>query len=100
LPFDGTKLDDVTKLLIEGRERIEQGWCQGRFEAKGSFCMLGAIRYDHQTTKWRRAARKRLARALGLGQEADGNHIPNWNDAPGRTKDEVLQAFDRAIAGE
>lgn len=104
MPFDGSQLDDVTKLLIEGRGRIERGWCQGRFEAPGAVCMLGAIRWNATWTPEAEArlpttmaARNRLSDAIGM-RETDRAHIPYWNDAPGRTKDEVLAAFDKAIA--
>jgi hypothetical protein len=30
MPFDGTELSPVTQALIEARQRIEAGWCQGR----------------------------------------------------------------------
>jgi hypothetical protein len=36
-----------------------------------------------------------LARALGFN---DPNGVVRWNDAPGRTKAEILAGFDFAIA--
>lgn len=97
MPFDGTKLDDVTKLLIEGRERIEQGWCQHKTRERGAVCVIGAL-HDGRSgvDEPYYAAMRRLGRAVGLAWSL----LPLWNDAPGRTKDEVLAAFDKAIAGE
>lgn len=94
MPFDGTKLDDVTKLLIEGRERIERGWCQGVMRKLGAVCMVGAL-YEGTIGSDGNIyfnAELRLQRGAGT------DDLPRWNDAPERTKDEVLQAFDRAIA--
>ncbi len=97
MPFDGTKLDAVTQRLIRGRERIANGWCQASYGADGRYCMHGAIGGDFQLGEYE-AARERLAAALP--PEAQGGAVPAmvWNDEPGRTVEEVLAVFDRAIA--
>jgi hypothetical protein len=43
---------------------------------------------------------RHIARAaLDLGQSyADALHVPTWNDVAARTYDEVIAAFDKAIA--
>jgi hypothetical protein len=88
MPFDGNDLDDATKLLIEGRKRIEAGWSQYEFQNdRGAVCIEGAIRLPAY-----RDAVYRLQRAIGT------RSLVSWNDAPGRTKEEVLAVFDRAIA--
>lgn len=92
MPLDDSQLDEVTKLLIEGRERIEQGWCQYATRKDGAVCMVGAI-YTTVDNTYCDAVR-RLQRVIDMVD------IVVWNDAPGRTQDEVLDAFDKAIAGE
>jgi glycine/D-amino acid oxidase-like deaminating enzyme len=101
LPLSTTAVE----LLVAGRALIEAGWCTGSSarDAKGlvtpfggpkacSFCMSGAlchlmnfIERAHQT------AVKALQQAIGTTQ------IAAWNDAFGRTKEEVLLAYDQAI---
>ena len=94
MPFDGSGLDDVTKLLIEGRERIERGgFCKGRFKSGTAFCTLGALSWGERPSPRQIGARRRLCRAIV------DNDIIRWNDAPERTKQDILDAFDAAIAG-
>jgi hypothetical protein len=38
-----------------------------------------------------------MERAIGLKREK-GEYLYRWNDVPGRTQNEVLAAFDKAIA--
>ena len=107
MPFDGSQLDDVTKLLIEGRARIERGWttyAQGRdkdgnevdpcSETAVAWCAYGAL-------------------CAAFGDDIPGNHpaaerlmkvgmkgepwafFNNRQSSP----EPVLDAFDRAIAG-
>jgi hypothetical protein len=94
MPFDPVQLDDVTKLLIEGRERIERGgFCKARFKSGTAFCTLGAIGWGERPSETKIEARRRLSAAVGT------DRIPHWNDAPERTKQDILDAFDAAIAG-
>lgn len=107
-----TELD----ILKEARRLIdEKGWTQGAFarDISGSpasnpgsmiatrFCVAGAClaassRLEGDPDQDR--TRVRLS-ALGLFREVnDVAETPAWNDAPSRTKDDVLRAFDRAIA--
>lgn len=69
----------------------EHGWIQGEYFSgylEGACCALGACRKgcdrDHDETP--------LARAF-INEVGGPAHI--WNDAPGRTKEEVLEVFDR-----
>lgn len=95
------------EILIQGRTKIERGWCQGftaidvngRFTgAEGqdavAFCAIGATQnHQHPGEEW--AARHLLR--LALGPCCDDLGIAGYNDAPGRTKAEVLALFDAAI---
>jgi hypothetical protein len=86
MPFDGTQLSPVTQALIAGRRRIEEGWCQGSMRTREGVCAIGAISYNPKAIEV-------LYRAFG-----EDRYIPKWNDAPGRSKEEVLALYDRAIA--
>lgn len=76
-------------------------WTQG-FYAKDSeggltsvtkgvcWCAHGLIKRDFDSVDLRIRASSLLEVAAGV------DHIPNWNDAPGRTASEVADAFDKA----
>lgn len=87
------------KALIE-----ERGWCRREYkDTRGCYCSLGAcyvasgyevegasVLHDGDVTAYA-TAEKALERAIDSA-------VIRWNDSPGRTKDEVLAAFDKAIA--
>lgn len=94
-------------VLIAARELIapEGAWQQRKYfdfeEVEGGasrpcapFCAVGAL--DTAARKWdldadMRSARSRLKAVIGT-------EIVIWNDTIGRTQDQVLEAFDKAIA--
>ena len=80
--------------LIAARAAIVAcGWAQGCYRnTRGQVCALGAI---EAATGRMGAEGEPAAAALTL---AVGGRLAAWNDAPGRTVEEVLSAFDRAIA--
>jgi hypothetical protein len=93
----------IKDVLITARARCEKGWCQkaAAVDAEGNrvdtvsdeavaWCMLGGmVECDYDT--WD-PARNLLMEFL------DGQYISQFNDTPGRTKEEVLAIFDKAIA--
>lgn len=90
-----TKIADILrngKLLIE-----THGWGQGdgAMPPRGGYCVLTAIAGDKDTYHY--DAIRVFERANNLDTES-APAIYDWNDAPGRTKEEVLAAFDKAIA--
>jgi hypothetical protein len=94
MPFDGTQLSPVTQALIVGRDRIEAGWCQNRMLVRKyvwprgfevSVCMLAAGG-DPEIL---------LSAVADLGFTA--RSLPEFNDAPERTKGDVLAVYNRAI---
>ncbi len=96
MPFDGSNLSEVKLLLIRARERIEKkGWCQGAFHRGSASCMMGALGYTRK-----RGCPSGLHYMAGeqLRSFVGGDLVPHWNDRPGRTKAEVLEVFDKAIA--
>jgi hypothetical protein len=90
-----------SEAIREGRNRLlERGWCQDVLEeADGSLCSVGAIRSavlgDTDRT-YDPAAMWVCKRAVATLSDAAGVHIPVFNDAPGRTFDEVIDVFDKA----
>ena len=105
--------DPVTGVLIDARKLIEQGWVKGTYERDGRYCMIGALSTvvwgnpcpyrpvwagrlpdpyhpDYPTLQVYNAARERL-------EDVVGQPIGGWNDLWSRTKDEVLEAFRKAI---
>jgi len=95
----------VREVLIAARWILEHnGWTRGNmcerngvqsdvFSARTGdcFCAMGAI----WATESNEDLRQRSLVALRVF--AAVSSIPYWNDAPGRTKADVLAAFDRAI---
>jgi hypothetical protein len=104
-------MSNNVEILTLARGYVEKGWTQGwvaadkggqrvdyRDEDAVCWCSLGAI--------WRAVedlcpagVRSWMEReAEEVVEKAIGNeYIGDWNDADGRTKGEVLAAFDRAI---
>lgn len=115
-------IDQVTVVLKRARQLLQRGWCQGYLardaggvhryfddERAVEFCALGAMhRADHDLRQeargWRIAVYQALLR-LDAVLEADGVaewgcRVVRWNNAPERTQEEVLAAFDRAAGGK
>lgn len=93
----------VADKLREARALIERGWTQGAFARNGSghavtyesgdascFCVAGALlRATNGFSEFERA----VAALHAVTRKA----IHKWNDAPRRTKAEVVAALDKAI---
>jgi hypothetical protein len=85
--------------LLNGAQHIrEHGWCQGMEYAKRgrAACLVGAI-YRNGEIPIRRldVARKCVANFLGLNGDP-AMAVVLWNDAGGRTKEEVITALEGA----
>lgn len=93
-----TRLPEV--VLKEAAEWLSaHSWCQNHFELYNmeqneweskvvvAACALGAIKQVMQSNREGALATQVLLKRIGC--EA----IPEWNDTPGRTKDEVLAAL-------
>ncbi len=78
--------------LEHGRDNLARcGWLQdGMGDAERGFCTVGALLADHDVTS---DALVYLAKAIGV----DASKVDDWNDTPGRTVTEVLDAYDHAI---
>ena len=85
------------EVLVKARNIIDRrGWWDGTGKSCYGECVITAIVKSERSRS--QVVRDRFAEAAGSGARADFLDI--WNDAEGRTKDEVLAAFDRAIAVE
>lgn len=81
------------QLLSDAAAFLEKrGWIQCEVMSEGGYCALGAVFYvDPQ----RRMHFSQAAEALN---RVVGGPIAPWNDAAGRTKEEVVAALYRASA--
>lgn len=100
--------DPVIQQLRLGRVRIAEGWHRVPHgpkqrqtmrpwwwqRAHRSYCLVTAISMD-ATPQVAHDAADLLCRTLGVSTRQE---LYAWNDAPGRTKDEALLVYDRAIA--
>lgn len=95
-------IKSTRQILIEARNLIAQGWCQGalardadNFEVLPTnysarlWCVAGAVDAVAQNVFAAQNVFNTLLETLGV------NSISVWNDAPERTKVEVLELFDR-----
>ncbi len=98
---------EVVDHLRRMRVLLEKGWTQGAFsrdesgdatygtgQKPTSWCVLGAL-YEGSEPPLCVRTRKVLDDAIG---PSGYDSIYEWNDAPGRTKTEVIGLMDRVIA--
>lgn len=89
---------DALTTLREARERIKGGWCQGTarqtIAGQDHYCLVAALFQSRRALSAQYRA-ENIIRAL-IGDTV----IHAWNDKPGRTKSQVLDLIDRAIALE
>ncbi len=87
MPLDATNFDQQDwriPLLLQAKQIIrERGWCQGATYSAGRVCMLSAVRSAGYLRNWG---------DLGIPWPVQ------WQDAPGRTVEEVYAWFDEQIA--
>ena len=92
------------EVLKAAREKIAQGWTQGSYakDVLGlpdggkhavSFCSVGAMWAVERDICKVEVACEAFRRALPRKWIS----ITDWNDAPSRTKKQVLDTFDKAI---
>lgn len=89
----------LSEILRAGKQRIETlGWCQGDEKAMGHDGKLG---YCTATAMCDGDLKSSLD-AIGFLKKVNGIDdkagIFVWNDAPERTKEDVIAAYDKAIA--
>lgn len=97
MPFDSAPVTSpVIEKLRRGRDTIKtRGLARGSIDdCLGRVCAVGAItRQSFFDCPENKLALGYLARAIPV----NFGMIAVWNDMPGRTEDEVITAYDRAI---
>jgi hypothetical protein len=88
----------VKQVLQDALALIKIGWTRGREKRRRgdrvSYCITGAVKAATPNGELRSGANARLRVVTSLSTyEA----LFEWNDKPGRTKAEVVAAFERAI---
>jgi hypothetical protein len=101
MPFDGTSFtnkDEVLLCLQQSRAIVAQGWCQGdATDENGSVCMIGAVGVMYHSVG-PRAFQESLALLSQETRRLGYATIAGYNDALGRTIEDVLAVFDRVIS--
>lgn len=105
-------MSDVKLTLIEARQKISEGWTQGAYARMSNevddggkvyadsrlatcWCSVGAVGAVTPEAMSSLPALNKIKEVMNWPSTAD---IIQWNDDPTRTKEEVLDLFDRAIA--
>ena len=85
-----TEIDEAGKILLDAADYIERhGWCQGAHEnGQGEVCAMAAIYHCYRRGDL--TAMRRLQNYVG------SRYVGDWNDAPGRTKEQVVEALRAA----
>lgn len=91
------------EVLLKASEYLTlHGWVQHKMgHLGGPCCLVGALISVDPYGEAREEAQQKIRRLLGIKANAENRHLRclvNWNDAPGRTADEVIAAL-RAAAG-
>lgn len=93
------RYEEITKVLEEAASIVERGWCQGQYVTytqpgeANLFCSSGAIRQAsfNYPMEVRLGALEAFRDFLKSSER--GSNIPEWNDVPERTKEDVEEAF-------
>lgn len=90
--------DQIADVIDATADAIETyGWIQGRFgSTEKGFCVLGALKFVVFVLEEDYLLHDRAQVAI---QGHIGMHVPPWNDADGRTQQQVLDEL-RLIAKE
>lgn len=116
MPFDGnpeeTVVSPTLQVLIGARNLlVRDGWIQGMMRSKNGRCISGAVGDAAAYLKWPQRFRtetdvRNVLRQLIMPQPSwlhrwfGLRHIwlESWNDAKGRTREDAIALFDKAIA--
>lgn len=97
MPFDGVDYkvtSPVTQMLIEGKDRVQSGWCQEAMRQRGSVCMIGSLSIrDFDAFVQAEDLLLNAINLLGYSQRT----VRDFNDDSSRTKGQVLEVYDKAI---
>jgi hypothetical protein len=109
------QMTPVQRILLDARHLIEKGWIRGAMEEDGKFCSIGAI-YKVRGVEMSmstivedldpltKSAIETVSEVVDdecfhrdCGVSCKSSVVVGWNDRPGRTQEEVVAAFTRAI---
>jgi hypothetical protein len=99
--YDGPNTSETSDpVVIAARQLLEQAIAGAAPDLENEYLLE---RYEEYVDETRRydgpdAGVMSLEEFALETQDIDGDGVEGWNDAPGRTKREVIEAFDRAIA--
>src|SRR5579872_5099756 len=99
MPFDGTQLNPTAAHLLRAKRYIEEhGWCSHGPRDGSNVCVGSALALTGPWYAGGGRAWKMLGTIIAYPRSWVAVGIGDWNDTPGRTIEEVYDAFDRAIA--
>lgn len=96
-------MSEVDEVIEKAAALIEErGWCQGDFEIDGKLCVLGGVHeilfgdphmrfslVSHPKKETRELVYDEICNRLGIDRTIRCG-VSEWNDAAGRTKEEVI----------
>jgi hypothetical protein len=100
----------TSEILLKAKKRVEQGWCQKAFARAAdnkqvasidadavSWCSSGALLKETETqTVWNQYGLARRFLTQAIDAVYPGMELLAWNDADGRTQEEVVAVFEAA----
>lgn len=100
-------LDEVGRRLLRAAEIIRtRGWCQGTlFDINGAVCTLGAIQiarrdanggFYYEMPEYARVTEYVRENGGHVSGNEGLHYVARWNDMPGRTADDVINALTQA----
>lgn len=96
----------TSELIAKGRDVLARGWCQGRYQSDHAVCAMGALR----TVLGGNSMSISAEQIAQYGQASDAlcdatyqmfgaYSLIEFNDAPSTTQQDILDIFDKTIAG-
>ena len=102
MPFDQTnfveakpevELEPWRRVLLDAAQIVRKGWCQNAIERGGKYCAIGALYVASGNPAISGVLKGPAMRAFGELWDSVGR-IDEWNNAPGRTAEEVAAAME------
>ena len=104
-------MNELEKVLVLARSHVSQGWCQNVAMIENRVCAGAAlvlgwkeVRGIPKTTQefqadtlYHQMVEVFLAAIREMFPDSGSYDIPHWNDMQVRTKQEVIDTFDRAL---
>lgn len=98
-------MNAVVDILKGAQEFVSRGWVQYVAQRGERVCTAQALSssitelgLDNENHRWEfNRSAETLMKAIQEQYGPEWGSIPQWNDAPGRTQEEVIDTFDHAI---